>query len=137
MAGDAGVALAELERTIRRFGEAWACGDVAVLDELLSPTYTHIDAYGDFHDRTSWLAYAAGRAGRTTRIALRDLATRLIGEVAVVTGVNKIEAIGDPQAGARQDLVLRFTQVWVRRDGRWRREAFQATIAEGGNRTGT
>ena len=90
MAGDAGAALAELERTIRRFGEAWACGDVAVLDELLSPTYTHIDAYGDFHDRTSWLAYAAGRAGRTTRIALRDLATRLIGEVAVVTGVNGI-----------------------------------------------
>lgn len=47
----------------------------------------------------------------------------------MVTGVNEIAAIGDPQAGAGQDLVLRFTQVWVLRDGRWLREAFQATIA--------
>jgi hypothetical protein len=119
----------ELEQTIRRFGEAWASGDVPVLAELLSPTYSHIDAYGDFHDRASWLAYAGRRAGRGTRIAFREMATRLVGEMAIVTGINDIEAIGDPQAGARQDLVLRFTQVWVRRDGRWLREAFQATPA--------
>lgn len=130
MAGEERSALAELERAMRRFGDAWARGDAAVLDALLSPTYTHIDAYGAFHDRASWLAYAAGRAGRPTRIAFREVATRLIGEVAVVTGINDVEAVGDPQAGARQDLVLRFTQLWIRCDGRWLREAFQATIAE-------
>ena len=117
--------LADLERTVQRFGEAWACGDVATLDALLAPTYTHVDADGDFHDRASWLAYA----GRSSRITFRELATRQIGEVAVITGVNEIAAIGDPQAGAGQDPVLRFTQVWVLRDGRWLREAFQATIA--------
>ena len=127
MTGDGG--LAELELAVHRFGEAWASGDVATLDGLLSPTYTHIDAYGDFHDRASWLGYAGRRAGRSTGIAFRELATRRIGEVAVITGVNEIEALGDPEAGARQDLVLRFTQVWIRRDGRWLREAFQATIA--------
>lgn len=121
--------LADLERTVQRFGEAWACGDVATLDALLAPTYTHVDAYGDFHDRASWLAYAGRRAGRSSRITFRELATRQIGEVAVITGVNEIAAIGDPQAGAGQDPVLRFTQVWVLRDGRWLREAFRATIA--------
>lgn len=131
MAGAEGSVPADLERAIRRFGEAWACGDVAALDELLSPTYTHIDAYGAFHDRASWLAYAGRRTGRATRIAFRDVSARVVGEVAVVTGVNEVEAIGDPQAGARQDLVLRFTQVWLRHAGRWRREAFQATIADG------
>ena len=122
--------LSDLEQAVHRFGEAWACGDVGTLDALLSPTYTHVDAYGDFHDRASWLAYAGQRAGRATKIAFREVATRLIGKVAVITGVNNVEAIGDPQAGARQDLVLRFTQVWVRREGRWLREVFQATISE-------
>ena len=130
MTSEASAALAELDLAIRRFGEAWATGELAVLDELLSPTYTHIDAYGDFHDRASWLAYAGRRAGRSTQIGFREMALRLIGEMAIGTGINDIEAIGDPQAGARQDLVLRFTQVWVRREGRWLREVFQATISE-------
>ena len=55
---------------------------------------------------------------------------RLIGEMAIVTGINVVEAVGDPQAGARQHLVLRFTPGWVRREGRWLREVFQATISE-------
>lgn len=132
MVGDSNLDLGELERAIQRFGEAWACGDVAVLEELLSPTYTHIDAYGDFHDRAPWLAYAGRRAGQGTRLVFRELRTRVLGDVAVVTGINDIQAIGDPQAGARQDLVLRFTQVWTRQSGRWLREAFQATISDKG-----
>ena len=130
MTSEASAALAELDLEIRRFGAAWATGEVAVLDELVSPTYTHIDAYGDFHDRASWLAYAGRRAGRSTQIGFREMALRLIGEMAIVTGINDIQAVGDPQVGARQDLVLRFTQVWVRREGRWLREAFQATISD-------
>ena len=47
-----------LEEAVRRFGEAWACGNVAVLEPLLSPTYTHIDVSGRFQDRTAWLDYA-------------------------------------------------------------------------------
>ena len=60
-----------------------------------------------------------------------SLRTRLVGDTAIVTGINDIEAVGDPQAGARQDLTVRFTQVWTQREGRWLREAFQATIPDG------
>jgi len=31
---------------------------------------------------------------------------------------------------ARSALSLRFTQVWVHRDGRWLREAFEAILAD-------
>ena len=116
---------------MHRFGEARASGDVTVLAALLTPNYTHIDAYGAFHDRASWLAYAGRRAGGSTRIGFRDVRTRLVGDTAIVTGINDIEAGGDPQAGARQDLTVRFTQVWTRREGGWLREAFQATIPDG------
>lgn len=40
----------KLQQAIRRFGEAWASGDVATLDALLSPTYTHTDLFGAFHE---------------------------------------------------------------------------------------
>ena len=119
--------LQELDRTAKRFGEAWAAGDKAPLDALLSPGYTHTDVFGAFHDRGSWLAYATGRAGRQTRIAFRDVRTRLVGDVAIVTGINQIGGPGVRDAGDSDDLTIRFTQVWIWRDGRWLRECFQAT----------
>lgn len=118
---------AGLDEAVRRFGVAWAGGDVATLETLLSPTYTHSDVFGRFQDRAAWLAYARGRAGRPTRIAFRDVARRLVGDVAIITGVNEIEGMGARDAGDTSPLTLRFTQVWVKRDGRWLREAFQAT----------
>ena len=116
-----------LDEAVRRFGVAWAAGDVATLDALLSPTYTHSDVFGHFQDRAAWLAYARGRAGRPTRIAFRDVARRIVGDVAIITGVNQLEGRGSRDAEDASPLTLRFTQVWVKRDGRWLREAFQAT----------
>jgi ketosteroid isomerase-like protein len=116
-----------LDEAVRRFGAAWATGDVAALDALLSPTYTHSDVFGHFQDRAAWLAYARGRAGRPTRIAFRNVARRIIGDVAIITGLNEVEGPGARDAADAGALTLRFTQVWVKRDGRWLREAFQAT----------
>jgi hypothetical protein len=50
----------ELDEAIRRFGAAWAAGDGAALDTLLSPTYTHSDVFGRFPDRAAWLGLCAG-----------------------------------------------------------------------------
>ena len=36
---------AGLDEAVRLFGEAWAGGDIAKLEELLSPSYTHIDYF--------------------------------------------------------------------------------------------
>lgn len=65
--------------------------------------------------------------GRTTQIAFRDVKTRVIGDVAVVTGINDLAGSGVREADDRSGLSLRFTQVWVLRQGAWLREAFQAT----------
>ncbi len=122
---------AMLQDAIHRFGEAWAHGDLATLEALLSPTYTHTDAFGAFQDRRSWLDYVAGRAGRTTRIAFRDVATRIDGDVAIVTGINDLSGGGIRAVGDQDDLSLRFTQLWVYRSGKWLREAFQSTPIRG------
>jgi hypothetical protein len=123
--------LADLDAAVHRFGEAWARGDTATLDSLLSPTYTHSDAAGEFHDRASWLEYARRRAGRSTRISFRDVRKRLVGDVAIVTGINDVSGGGATSATDHRDWSLLFTQVWVWQDGRWLREAFQATPLKG------
>ncbi|MCB1377683.1 MAG: nuclear transport factor 2 family protein [Alphaproteobacteria bacterium] len=123
---------AALDRAIVRFGEAWANGDMATLRELLSPSYTHNDAFGARHDYESWLTYVAKRTGRQTRIAFRDVKTRFIGDVAVITGYNEISGGGVLSPDDDKDFVLVFTQVWVWRDNGWKREAFQATPVKAG-----
>lgn len=118
---------AELDAAMRAFGEAWARGDAEALRSLLSPSYTHNDASGEFLTCDQWLAYAAQRAGRATRIAFRDVRTRFFGDVALVTGFNDLTGGGVFGEDDGRDMSLIFLQVWRREDGRWLREAFQAT----------
>jgi len=113
----------ELDDAIKEFGQAWARGDVATLSGMLSSSYTHTTDQGRIQDHDGWPEYARGRQGATTEIAFSDVTTRLIGDVAIITGQNDIIGGND----GLSNRSLRFTQIWVRRDGRWLREAFQAT----------
>jgi ketosteroid isomerase-like protein len=116
----------ELDAAIRDFGEAWARGDVGALRGMLSPSYTHTTVRGRIQDHDEWLEYARGRSGATTELAFADVATRLIGDVAIIIGRNDIIGGND----GLSNRSLRFTQTWVRREGRWLREAFQATFID-------
>lgn len=120
-----------LEAAMHTFAEAWARGDTAALAELLSPTYTHNDATGEHLKRDAWLAYAAGRAGRGTQVAFRGVETRILGDIAIVTGFNDLSGGGILNPKDRRDLSIAFTQVWRHENGRWLREAFQATPVQG------
>ncbi|MEJ1158694.1 nuclear transport factor 2 family protein [Prosthecomicrobium sp. N25] len=126
MSQDPDVRRSELERAMVAFGEAWARGDAAVLEDLLSPTYTHGDYLGGSQGRADWLAYAAGRTRLHTTLAFREVEIRFVGMVAVVTGINDITYRASGSASVETQSV-RFTQVWVENGGRWLREAFQAT----------
>jgi hypothetical protein len=69
-----------------------------------------------------------GRSGADTRISFADASTRLIGNVAIVTGRNDMTGQSAISSEGRSTGSVRFTQVWVRQEGRWLREAFQATF---------
>jgi len=107
--------------------QAWAQGDMVMLNAMLSSTYSHVDAFGARHSRTTWLTYATKRKGRKTQTTLRDVATRFFGDIAVITGFTDITGGGATGPDDDKDLTLAFTQVWRWDDGQWLREAFQAT----------
>ena len=120
----------ELDDAIRGFGKAWAGGDTDALRGMLSPSYTHTDVRGRFQDRDEWLEYARGRTGAATQISFADVTTRLMWNVAIVTGRNDVAGVNIVVGDERSKLTLRFTQIWIRKDGRWLREVFQATLVD-------
>ena len=120
----------ELDDAIRTFCRAWAAGDTVVLRDMLSPSYTHTDVRGRFLSRDEWLGYASGRMGATTEIAFADVTTRVIGDVAIVTARNDVSGGNILVSDDRAALSMRFTTIWVRRDGRWLREAAQVTLVD-------
>ncbi len=97
---------------------------------MLSPSYTHTDVWGQVLNREAWLEYARGRSDAQAQTAFADVAMRIVGNVAVVTGRNELSGeVGLSRPGPAAPSI-RFTQVWVRSDGRWLREAFQATLVK-------
>jgi len=124
----------KLEEAVVQFGEAWARGDIATLDRLLSPTYTHTDAFGELLERDAWLDYARNRTGRSTKVSFVDIKTRFHNDIAIVTGANELSGRGISHADDRAALRIRFTQIWIWHEGKWLREAFQATPCRDGER---
>jgi Domain of unknown function (DUF4440) len=112
----------EVESAVRLCDEAWARSDVAALDRLLAARYVHADALGRVQGRADWLA-DAGRP-RNVAVTSEDLAVRVHGRFAVVTGA---DVITSPERAERQ----RFTQLWIKRGASWQRTASRALPLSG------
>lgn len=122
---------ARVEALARRFGNAWLKADVKTLDSLLAREYMHTDVTGKVLHRADWLADAGnaqkwlrGNAGGASpAIEFDDVKIQVVGNMAVVTGGNTIR----PADANLPPMKLRFTQVWIKEDGQWKRRFFQAT----------
>jgi hypothetical protein len=115
--------LTELEQ---KFASAWVSGDRAFIDALLAPDWTVTDASGRVLSRQQVLEEAFVSGDRQiTSMAVDDLRVRLLRNAAVVTG--RTRATGTCQ-GNTASVVLRFTDVFVLVDSRWRVVASQGTL---------
>jgi ketosteroid isomerase-like protein len=110
-------------------GEAYKSGDVEALEDLIAERYSHINNGAPPIGRKIWLDANRERAKKikdgsieVTDYQLADLRITLIGEsAAVVTGrVHAAETVD----GKPRQYNVRFTNFWVKEDGRWKRAAF-------------
>lgn len=113
-AGDCADVLAQEERWLTAITD----GDIATVEEILAPTFTHIDADGRQLGRTAEIA-SLGPLPFSMNASEQQV--YLDGATAVIHGVNTI--IQDGQVLA----VERFTDVFVRRDGGWKAVSAQET----------
>ena len=107
-------------------------GDREFFERTLADDFTHTSHSGAFKTKAQWMAEskfsdARQKTGATRYDAFEmdELAVRVYGETAVVTGRSTPKgttAKGEPITGQ-----FRFLRVWVKRQGRWQAVAFEGT----------
>jgi len=108
---------------LRRF-EATTQRDYQALAALLADdlVYTHSSAAVD--SKASYLeSLTSGRVTYKT-ITPRNLKVRVYGDLAIINGEATMSVDANGEA---INNTLRFTDVWVKRDGQWQMTAWQST----------
>lgn len=109
------------EQEIRAMEKLWnesrVRADVAALDRLLADGWTVTHGDGTINTKAEYLAdLKSGARKFFADVKQDDFAVRIYGDTAVAAGLSdsKVEYKSKPSGGA-----LRFTRVYVKRDGRW------------------
>jgi ketosteroid isomerase-like protein len=115
----------ELMDVENHWAEATVKGDVQALERLYADEYLAIDPAGATFTKAQDIANVKSGNFKLVTFKLDELKVRLHGEVAVVTGRNTIKAtyMGKDISGA-----YRFTDVFVKRGGRWQVLTTQGTL---------
>jgi ketosteroid isomerase-like protein len=113
----AGKAEQEIRAMEKLWNESRARADVVALGALLDERWTVTHGDGTINTKAEYLAdLKSGVRKFFGDVKQDDFTVRVYGDTAVAAGVSdsKVEYKGKPSGGA-----LRFTRVYVKRDGRW------------------
>ena len=115
--------IAGIEQQLAR---AWVERDRAAVDAILASDWSVTDASGHVLTKEQVIQETFASTDRKIdSMAVDDVQVRVFGDVAVATG--RTRASGSYR-GASSSVVLRFTDVFVRRDGRWQAVASHGSL---------
>ncbi|HEV8613693.1 MAG TPA: nuclear transport factor 2 family protein [Gemmatimonadales bacterium] len=105
-------------------GQALLHADTAALSRLVADEFVEISRLGQLRTKADNLRDIGSGDLRLLTVNYLELAVRIYGEVAVLTGIadNTGTFRGIPFSGR-----IRYMRVFVRRDGRWQAVAMQQT----------
>ena len=113
----------ELQRIEHQLAATWKAGDCSGWGALLAPEWSVIHITGDVITRAQALDMCNAPRPPAEDYRLDQLSVRAFGDAAVVTGRTTATTGG----ASPSTLTLRFTDVFVRRAGRWQVVASHAT----------
>ena len=117
--------LIELQQTL---AEAWLAGDRATVERIIAPEWTSTGPDGSTTDRAAVLTQVFETAAHKIRVLeVGNVKARVFGDAAVVTG--RTHGVGEFE-GFAYDVVIRFTDTFVRREGRWQAVASHASLVQ-------
>jgi ketosteroid isomerase-like protein len=107
----------EIRTVERQWNDARVKADVATLDRILDAAWTVTHGDGTINTKAEYLAdLKSGARQFSADVKEDELTVRVYGDTAVASGISdsKVTYKGKPSGGA-----LRFTRVYVRRNGSW------------------
>ena len=117
-----------VEQVERRRFAAMVAQDIAALEPMLAKELTYGHSNGEFQDKAQFLDTIRNGRLRYEAIGVQELAVRTYEKLAIVTGRILISG----RAGDQPVMLnLRYTDVYVNRDGRWQLVAWQSTRLPG------
>ena len=117
------VQLAALQQSLAK---AWLGADRATIERIIAADWRSTGPDGRTTDRAAVVADVfETRRHKIQRVEIDDVTARVFGDAAVVTG--RTRGVGEFE-GSTYDVVIRFTDTFVRRDGRWQAVASHASV---------
>jgi Domain of unknown function (DUF4440) len=104
--------------------EAQVKADVATLEKLLAPELTYVHSSGVLDSKDAYIGAIKSGKTKYKSIAPEEVSARTFGDVSIVTGKAAIVLVSD---GKDREIIVRYTDVWVKRDGRWQMVSWHST----------
>ena len=114
----------ELLKVENDWSTAWVKNDVKFLEQLYATEYHAIGSEGIVYNKVDGIKDDMSPEYTEKSFTLSDLKVHIYGEAAVVTGRNSVKF---KKGGKAEQLDVRFTDVFVKRDGRWQCVATQGS----------
>ena len=113
----------ELKQIEQRLASTWKQGDCAGWGAMIAPEWSVIHLTGETLPRPQVLEMCRKPPATIETFTIDDVFVRVFGDAAVVTGRTTVTVGGASPVTVK----LRFTDVFIRRSGRWLAVASQAT----------
>ncbi len=110
------------------WSNAWVKGDGKFLEQLYADEYLATGRDGKTYTKAEGIKDDLSPSYTDKSFKLSDMKVHIYGETAVVTGMNTVKYKKD---GKPVQAKGRFTDVFVKRDGRWQCVATQGTTIAG------
>jgi ketosteroid isomerase-like protein len=112
-----------IEQIEQQFATTWQKGDCEGWSAMLAPEWSVIHITANIVTKEQAVAMCRDPQLELASLSTDDLSIRSYGDTAIATGRTTATTGGEPS----QTVRLRFTDVFVRRDGKWLVVASQAT----------
>lgn len=96
--------------------QAFEAGDADTLRHVLTADFSLVDSHGKVTNLEQNLAEVAAREPLYEEFRNHDQQVRLYGDTALVVGITSVRGRAGGEAFAAD---FRYTDTWIRRDGRW------------------
>lgn len=120
---DSGPVAKELTGIVQRLAAAWKGGECDAWGQFIAPEWSVTHINGAVITRDEALKMCRSQETPIAGMTSDELSVRVFGDAAVVTG----RTIATTGGATPETITLRFTDVFVRRGGRWQAVASQAT----------